>query len=412
MGSTENSNQKRIIELVHDEEKIVTTALVANELKISLSEATRHLNQFIEDSPKLKLGELHCTYLLCGALKDKQGSVIYLVRDEDLQEKKDLFENISSEVVYSVQKARQIDYNMIALTDSSYDNFAGCLTSKNCVKRNVKEKTLPPLPPTTVKEKGSFFKKVDSQPKPVTQATAKESVKEPQSSQKQSKITSVKPKQNGGIASFFAKAPPKSEKEDVKPKSEEKKNEVEETKVTTCKSTEDSQKIEEMDVDIEEVKPFEQKVQKQSTKKRKKSSKSDLPNKKRKRIQQICDSDSGSDIFEDEDREEDIIEKSDEEPVEIPVAKPTPAPKNKKRKAVDKTYVDEEGFIVTNVEYIYESASEDEKEVPKQESQQNSKVLSEKKNNKPELEKPATKGKNKKPVSGKQPTLMSFFKKT
>ncbi|XP_044269366.1 uncharacterized protein LOC123014363 isoform X2 [Tribolium madens] len=408
MDSIEDSHQNRIVELVHDEEKLVTSALIANDLKISLSEATTLLKQFFEDSSKLKLGELHSTYLLCGSLKDNKGSVIYLVKDEDLQEKRDLFKNISSEVIYSVQKAKQIDYNMIALTNTCNDNFAGCLVSKNCVKRNVKVKTLPPPPSTNIKEKGSFFKKVGSQPKPATEVNLKESGKEPsQSSQKQSKVSSVKPKQNGGIASFFAKAPTKSEK-DIKAKSDEKKNE-DETKAGAAafikkSSEENTESNEKMDVDIEVEKPVAQKVQNQSNKKRKKSNKNDLPSKKRKRIQEICDSDSGSDIFEDDEREN-IIDGSDEEPVEIPVTKATPVPKNKKRRAVDKTYVDEE---VTSVEYIYESASEDEKEIPKKEFQQKPKVLSEK----PELEKTTTtKGKNKKPISGKQPTLMSFFKK-
>lgn len=67
---------------------------------------------------------------------------------------------------------------------------------------------------------------------------------------------------------------------------------------------------------------------------------------------------------------------------------------------------------VTATEYIYESASEDEKEVVKNGSEKKPQVLTEKKNNKPEPEKTTTtKGKNKKPVGGKQPTLMSFFKK-
>lgn len=48
-----------------------------------------------------------------------------------------------------------------------------------------------------------------------------------------------------------------------------------------------------------------------------------------------------------ENDEEDIVEKSDDEPERIPspVASKPLAPKNKIRKAIDNTYMDEDGFI-------------------------------------------------------------------
>lgn len=97
--------------------------MIANDLKISLKDANNLLTQFIKDYPKLKLGEIYSTYLLCGTLKDNKGAAINLVKGQDLEQKRALFDNVSSEVIYSVQKAKQIDYNLIALTDSTIDNL-------------------------------------------------------------------------------------------------------------------------------------------------------------------------------------------------------------------------------------------------------------------------------------------------
>lgn len=54
------------------------------------------------------------------------------------------------------------------------------------------------------------------------------------------------------------------------------------------------------------------------------------------------------DLFENEEENENIIEKSDDEPEPVKV-KPTFVPKNKRRKAVEKTYEDDEGFIGNNI---------------------------------------------------------------
>lgn len=184
--------------------------------------------------------------------------------------------------------------------------------SKNCIKRNIKAKTLPPLP-TSVKEKPSFFKKIDPQPKAASEEKKETSLP---SSQKQNKPSvSTKPKQNGGIASFFAKVPPKSESKSVQntketetknndkpePKTakhteeeiEDTSNEIENAKEKSEEFPKESQNCQEMDVDVQEEKPTKKESQSNNNKKRKKKSKNNLPNKKRKRIQEMCDSDSG-----------------------------------------------------------------------------------------------------------------------
>lgn len=145
------------------------------------------------------------------------------------------------------------------------------------------------------------------------------------------------------------------------------------------------------------------------------------------------------DMFADNAEEtfEDIIKDSDDEQTVVKHKIESPPPvKNKRRKLVDKTYTDEEGFIsklisnffdsvkyymylvflVTSKEWVYESASEDETE-------QNSALTSEQElktdvivpsKMKKELS-PSPVGnkgkKGKKNSATNQPTLMSFFKK-
>lgn len=52
------------------------------------------------------------------------------------------------------------------------------------------------------------------------------------------------------------------------------------------------------------------------------------------------------DIFGNDENEENIFEKSDDEPKnQSPVPEKPLAPKNRKRVAVDRSYIDEEGFM-------------------------------------------------------------------
>lgn len=84
-------------------------------------------------------------------------------------------------------------------------------------------------------------------------------------------------------------------------------------------------------------------------------------------------------------------------------------PKNKRRKAVEKVYSDEEGFVVTKTEYILVSASEDEEsEVKEEKPKVEAKPVQTDKKSPP---KATAKGKKGKSVATNQPTLMNFFKK-
>jgi DNA polymerase delta subunit 3 len=418
-SATQDLLHQRIDELVYDEEKIVTCASLATELNISFSEAKNILTTYLKDYGKLKQDELSVTYLLCGILKDDKGVAVYLVKDDDIHKKKCFFDTISAELIYSIQRGKQIDFNMIALRDSTCETNLGCIVSKNSIKRVIKKKNPAIESTANVKENGSFFNKHQQ-----TLANAKSgTLSQDQSKEQTASQKCTKSKQSGGIASFFSKAPVNKS---VKLKSQDKvKTENTVNNVQTPAQNDScvlfKQKLEienlcneKMDTEsTDQQLTKEESVTQTNKKKRKKARKNGAPNKKRKRIQDICDSDS-SDIFDDEP--EDIIDKSDEECAHVPVIVDEPLPKNKKRKAVDKTYVDEEGFIVTATEYIYEDASEDEKDASVK-LEEKPTVLLEKKNAKissPAETKPSVNKRklNKKPATGKQATLMSFFKKS
>ncbi|KAJ3661828.1 hypothetical protein Zmor_006210 [Zophobas morio] len=418
MESTAHDSQyQRLKELIYDEDKIVTTTSLAKELEVPKSDAQYLLDAFVRDTNKTNSEDLYLTFLICGKLLNNKGVGIYLAEQNKLNDKRSLFDNISGEIVYSVQKGQHIDLNVIASTNSVSENGSGPpLISKNCIKRTVRSRKLPPVQATdTAKNAAICIKNSKDTSTGKSQNTLQQNGKDcSQSSQKQNK-----PKQ-GGIVSFFAKAASKPLQNSVTLTNENKtslKQKIEVFAEHTAKdnnqeNNENKQITTEKKMDIENQDKDTKVINDQSTsKKRKKDNKNKGPNKKRKRIQEVCDSDS-SDIF-DNDENEDIIEMSEDEPAPTPIPIPVAVPKNKRRKAVDKTYVDDEGFYVTTTEYIYETAPEDEeKDFSRQKPVDI--IQSQKKTENTALETKPTghKGKvAKKQTNVKQRTLMSFFKK-
>lgn len=117
-----------------------------------------------------------------------------------------------------------------------------------------------------------------------------------------------------------------------------------------------------------------------------------------------------TDLFGNDDEDEKIdVQSEDEKPV---IEEPKEIiPKNKRRKAVEKVYTDDEGFVVTKTEYVLVSASDDE-ESQTIEKKPNTEIKPLKKiEQKSPPQKSTAKGKKAKPVAANQTTLMSFFKK-
>ncbi|KAF2899740.1 hypothetical protein ILUMI_06437 [Ignelater luminosus] len=455
-SATEDVYLQKIEEFVYDEDKIVTFKWLSITLDISVHDSRRLLEKYVSDHRSQKPQELSVIHLLSGT-DDNNQLVITLVNENELEDKSDALNKVLNKQIYSVQKSKQVDVDALSLVDY-FDihkprevPIVGSIRGKNCIKRIFKQKkALPPPPPPTNKGKTSFFtkippkssEKVDTKTKEDTVSVSNSLVTKEKSNLNIRQNNTAKPKQNG-IANFFTKgADIKKVEERPKPEAAEK---SEENESVTDKISEDSktlkgriQSLVDSDSDSEDIisptPNVERQKSRRSIKRQKKDNRKDAPSpKRRKRIIQN-DSDS-DDIFGNDEKmdevEENTIERSDEdsEPAFKPQL-PLP-PKNKKRKWVDRTYTDEEGFVITRKEFVEVSDSESETEKTK-ENEPVKQNLS-----KPEMKPQATtehnklnksdnetsndnkvvngktKGgaKNKKPIASNQQTLMSFFKR-
>jgi len=442
---------QKIEEFVHDEEKIVTFKWLSTNLDITATDAKKLLQQYVTDQRDLKPNALAVTYSLTGLLEDHTLGIT-VVKEDELDDKKDCFETVLKQEIYSVQKSKEVDLNVMSLVDY-FDMHhpreapvAGSVISKQSVKRAFKpKKALPPPREPTIKGKVSMFTKIPPKSSEKTDKTV--------ASPKQNTKETAKPKQNGlGIASFFNK----NSQTDIKPK-EEKSAETQDIKadklpVNDSKDAKGDRfkNLIDSDSDTEVVstqsqsqasKPSkENQKPKQSAKRPRKQNKKNAPSPKRRR-RIVEQEDSDDDIFGNDEEEENIrenVENSDEDSEPVMLAKPPLAPKNKKRKLVDRTFTDEDGYIITRKEWMEESPSEEEAETDKSQAEQAKPQVEEKK---PDLKRKETEdvkgsdtkkskksandssgdkvangktkgGKGKKAVATNQPTLMNFFKRS
>ncbi|KAF7270431.1 hypothetical protein GWI33_016581 [Rhynchophorus ferrugineus] len=446
---------EKLEELIEDEDKIVTVPSFAWETKLSKNEALSIINKFVQchkDS-----GEILFTYTLAGKKKDDEKFSVLLVRHENLKGVKELFEDGVDVSIFSIQKAKTIDYNVIGLIDSqikySEGIISGCIVGENCKKRVLQKKQLPTLPAPKVRGKSSFFtkqnkaesvdkvvKKEDdsehnqnkqTQPNSITsmfnKANQNKVVEQKDEKPNNTKLNANKDGKKNSIMSLFAKQAQKKEIKTEEPPKKETNNQDSKESVNIKKKLSnlvDSDTDEDIlkDIDMNEEKeqnkmPDEKKeVVKENVKnsKKRQAKTGTSGSKKRRRI--IVENDSDSDIFaSDKSEDEDIIEKSDEEPEPVkPLQLPTKA---RRRKAVDKTYQDGE-YIVTKTEYVYETASEDESEpVEKPIKTEEKPKITKNGSSSTETDVSPNKGdkkakgiKGKKAMAGNQTSLKNFFK--
>ncbi|PNF25573.1 hypothetical protein B7P43_G03826 [Cryptotermes secundus] len=95
---------QNIEEYVMDEDKIVTYKWLSKNLDIHVNTAKQLLYTFATEQKD----DVHLTYLVGGVLCDGTGCKIQIVRQEDLEKAKAEFKALTSEHVYSVQKARTL----------------------------------------------------------------------------------------------------------------------------------------------------------------------------------------------------------------------------------------------------------------------------------------------------------------
>ncbi|CAH1964076.1 unnamed protein product [Acanthoscelides obtectus] len=445
---TEELYFQKLQEFVIDNDQIVTVPFLARSLGIPLQESQRLISKYVEDRRKLdSKQQLSVTYTVMGTLKNGKGDSIMMFDNSNIKEKESLFDKIHSDIIFSVQKNNDVDFNIIALVDKfdaseiSDEPLPGCIIGKECVKRNLKIKKLPSPPPTTIKGKSAMFMPKTNSPKssedfpskkpeskgstaisdmfskaPVSKATEKDDKK---TSAKDTKPTN---KGKGTLSNFFSQGSTKSSFECSQ-------DDIDVTEFMEVDFQEDLKKVEnEKENEVEKETKMEIKekkeIKKSNAKKKRGRSQGgseEKNTKRRKRIIERNDSDS-DDLFGNESDEEDVIEKSDEEiekaPPPVTVTEKQESVKGKVRKAVDKTYMDKDGFLVTTTDYEYVSAAEDEVAEPVKDVEEEKPIPKpiEKKNSASSNESsPRTTSKTKKgkknAITQNQPTLMNFFKK-
>lgn len=452
---TNKANIKALKELVLDEHKLVTYISLSKELCIHVNEAKSLLHEVIQDirnaQPKI---DLSVSYVISGLLNNNSGC-LSVCSETDFPALKKSLKIIFYEHVYCVSRGPK-SVDSVALTAiNKFEDLplcTGLIKANSCIKRtdneighlisknhaalnvprasNAQQKTKDKIKEVN---KNIEVKSVsESEPAP----TIKSEIPSPKKYISSNRKTPTKANNNKtaakSIAGFFNKVNGDS----TKTKKAEAKVDDYETKV------EKEFKVEPTSTDTNTSpvvtsapsKPL--KTNGNNNKAIVQVKKNAKVDKKRKRLLHV--SDSESDTEENDPFKSNEMDVDHESEDEIP---PTPTintvkitsgivnPK-KRRKIVDKTYTDEEGYILTKKEEVYESFSENEEEAKDNSKQIKESVKQEKENGKPEnyvqrkenTEKvkqvkndtSPKKSKSKKlspPKKGKQPTLNNFFKK-
>lgn len=474
---SDNVYMQNLQDYIFDESKIVTYKWLSNNLSIHINAAKLLIDKFLSEQ-KSKNSDV-CfvkTFYVSGILKDDKGMVSTVVKEENLTSFKEKLQTVLSEHVYSIHKnTSSTDSNTLFLAGEHEDVCMGTIKNSSITKRTFDElaalrlgaypkgllgKTVTPnvavngnknhIAKEPIPSK-SFFKDPVIKKEP-------EKIKTENGAEKSSPVVPPNKQKQGkaGIAGFFSKqltkpiAKVEKKVETVEPKKE---------KISPTKAPVSNGIKREISPEISPVKQEKSplKADKKPAEKLKraspppKASNGSLktygkqskgkkePAKKRKRIQTL-DSDS-----EEDNNIDSIFAPSSPEPVRSPlisdddedIIPPTPevakssnrAPLNsrKRKKLIDKTFMDDDGYIVTKKEEVFESCSENEDEeivkikpvevkTPKISPLSQSKkkdVRSESSSKKPS---PEAKSKAKKKTSpkegqGKQQSMMNFFKK-
>jgi len=406
-------------EWVLEDDKVVTYKYLSKNLKVHVNVAKQMLFNFVQ-SQKNKLGVV---YLLSGLVTCDHGDnsadfgtqqKVVLVKEADLDRVKAKFAEMLSQHIYSVQKSSEsVSVTSLFGADKpehGQDVTAGASLASIKHKAAVPREGIIRAPPVVKQEiksepivkkeekkdsvkkgsgiEASFSKTVVKKPSPVKTETTKP-------------VTKDKGKTN--IANMFAK-------QSTKPKPTKSETATEEKENIVNQKIEESKENKEEKKERKEVTRFGKIIEETNTKRKSKSD-----SQKRKRIQVMSDSEDDDDNDQEEDEEEKpveepeaapvtkLIESDDEDIPATPVTKSVKSGRKRVKKQVDKTFMDEKGYMVTKK--VYESASETDDE-----SSEPAKVPSPKKQEK--VEPPASKKAKITGSGGKGQTgIMSFFKK-
>lgn len=425
-------------EYINDENRIVTYRWFSTNLKVHVNEAKQMLYEFVQDQRNKKDNDnLSVTYFVAGLTKlvdgQQQTHKCAVVREEELEAYRHCLAVITSSHIYSVQRAKLKDSGPLYTADydilkqpSKYSSikFSKAKLRSGAEIDSLRKASIPQTTePTAVKTNGTTVSngacsKPNKGPQKATGIAAMfakvtkkaEEKKEDQKQEKETKCEKNTTGKKGGMMAFFSKQTDKNPAEE------------------TAKS--DVQPVLKQEVKKSPSPPPKKKAQAKMTKKtpRKRESDDDgVSQKKRRRIRQ--------DLF-DSSSDEEAVEIEDDSPVPSPT--PAPAPvlasdsdkemevtelipekgspekssagkqesgdmrRKRRRKQVPKTFMDDDGYMVT--EKVWESESTDASDaepvlvrdkVPQKTSPQKS----------PQKKSPPS------TANAKQMSMMSFFKK-
>ncbi|XP_026759626.2 DNA polymerase delta subunit 3-like [Galleria mellonella] len=451
MEGNRDTNLNTLKEMLLDEDRLITYVSLSKELCVHVNESKLLLNKIVDlikkNHPTINL----CVNYIISGLTDDNKAFTKICTDAEIDGIKKSSKLIFFQHIYSVAKGQPTVDNMAYTAINKIEDFLLCtgfIRSNLCIKRTVNEignlksssqeiatHTKPVIPVKKVKEEKDTKTEIGEPSIDIVQKSKPDpTIKQDNMSKKMDSRNHNKSQKS--IAGFFNKT-------DVHHKNDNYKNASNAIKMENGNKPNISIKVEEVDVkydidvemedvknDYEEKNNGENKSKNKSITIVKKNAKVD---KKRKRLLHVSDSESEdekNDPFADDTSVTNRANAESDD--EIP---PTPAlntikitsgivnPK-KRRKIVDKTYINEDGYILTKKEEIYESCSENEEVDIKENIQKVNEISPKKKQNNIVLnKKPDVSPNNKKigakvnrkksspPQKGKQQTLMNFFKK-
>eukprot|EP00088_Acartia_fossae_P026719 TRINITY_DN2751_c0_g1_i4.p1 TRINITY_DN2751_c0_g1~~TRINITY_DN2751_c0_g1_i4.p1 ORF type:complete len:460 (+),score=194.14 TRINITY_DN2751_c0_g1_i4:41-1420(+) len=454
-GKVDSMFMENLEEWILEEDKVVTYKYLSKALKCHVNVAKQMLFNFVQEQRNKDNTNLGIVYLVSGFVKSDEGAdklKVAMINEKDLDKQTKKFQKVLTKHIYSVQNHKNISSTTIYATDIM--SVREDIYSSNA-QNAIKNKAAVPRPTETFNQKPSTSSattkavkpEVKKEPSASVTAKVKQEEKKPMfsaSTTAKKEESGKKPANSAGkkggsnIASMFAKqaataktkpkeepATPGAAKEELGSSTSPGKENMENARIEKEKEKSNEKKPE---AKVSASKKSAASASKLA--KNKKNSSSKDANKKRKRIMVQSDSDESDEEREEvEDRgaqSEDeappqarIIESDEEE--EIPSTPQLQSKTNsqtggrrKVRKEVDKTYIDDKGFMVTKKEFVYESEEDDGTQDSPPAPVQKAKpaVMAENKKSPPAAEKPAAKkAKLAAGVNAKQPGIMSFFKK-
>jgi DNA polymerase delta subunit 3 len=433
-------------EMLFDENKLVTYISLSRDLCIHVNESKALLDRFVKEfRQKDSDTTLNVNYIISGLLEDSKG-LTTVCKEIELTDLRKKYLSVFYHHLYSVSIGTLSADHASILAVNTFEDFPLCrglIKNDTCVKRpddevgNLKAHSQEAIKKEeqlniaakrkvkeikTVKSNGSLSAGT-SIPEVKQEPVVKDEITSPKNNvlnnnikvdQKDKKIGN---KAQKGIAGFFNR---NGSGTTNKPKNSHKVQEKENTMKPKDKEHVEV-KIEKMDVDEDSKVLQNGKHEKPTPNKKSKNKllndikKSATIDKKRKRVLHVSDSDSDDEQNDPFVQEPIHVEHQSDD--EIP---PTPAASTvkitsgivnprKRRKVVDKTFTDEDGYILTKKEEVFESCSENEEESNvKDVVKPTEKVIispKEKKKNGPNPKKIQNS-----PQKGKQSSIMSFFK--